>query len=133
MAKREGVADEVAEDPNFAPEARLLKHSEFFARLRSQRHEFAAVFGQDAAKPFDEIWKARLAVNHAVDSMVRTSKELRNSRVPEYKALWDEYYYTAFRHPDPTKDSLSQQIAEQVKAMESTCRPAIEAIEPRSS
>ena len=70
MTKRDGVPDHLAEDPNYVPEARLLSHSEFFAKLRSQKHEFAAVFGKDAAKPFDEIWRARLDINHAVDAMV---------------------------------------------------------------
>jgi hypothetical protein len=133
MVKREGIPDEFAENPNFAPEARLLKHLEFFAKLRVQRHEFAAVFGKDAARPFDEMLKARIEINHAVDSMVRTSKELRDSTVPGHRTLWDEYYYTAFRHFDPSRDLLSQRIAEQVKAMESTCRPAIEAAEPKPS
>jgi hypothetical protein len=55
---------------------------------------FAAVFRKEAAKPFDEIWRARLDINHAVDAMVRTDTELKNSRDPEDKKLWKEHYYT---------------------------------------
>jgi len=32
MMKSDGVPDHLAEDANFAPEARSLKHSEFFAK-----------------------------------------------------------------------------------------------------
>jgi hypothetical protein len=131
MMKREGVPDDFAEDANFAPEARLLTHSEFFAKLRSQKHEFAAVFGKEAAKPFDEIWKARLEINHAVDAMVRTAKDLKNSQDPENKKIWKEYYYTAFRPSRTTEDKLGSKIATQVEALEACCRPAIDAREQR--
>lgn len=118
MMKREGVADHVAEDANFAPEARLLKHSKFFAKLRSQKHEFAAVFGKKAAKPFEGMRKARIDVNHAVDSMVRLHKELKNSWNPEDKKLWNEFYRTAFSSRDSKQDPLSARIRKQVEAME---------------
>jgi hypothetical protein len=106
-----------------------LKHSEFFAKLRSQKHEFAAVFGKEAAKPFDEIWRARLDINHAVDAMVRTDTELKNSRDPEDKKLWKEHYYTAFSSPREAEDHLTAKITKQVEALEACCRPAIEASE----
>src|SRR5258707_547875 len=40
MSKRPGVPDEIAANPNFAPEARLLEHQEFLSRFRVQKHEF---------------------------------------------------------------------------------------------
>ena len=55
MAPKAGVPDHVATDANYAPEARLLDHQDFFAKFRTARHEFAAVFGKKAAEPFDEL------------------------------------------------------------------------------
>jgi hypothetical protein len=103
----------------------LLKHSEFFAKLRSQKREFAAVFRKEAAKPFDEIWRARLDINHAVDAMVRTDTELKIRE--EDKKLWKEHYYTAFSSPREAEDHLTAKITKQVEALEACCRPATEA------
>ncbi len=108
-----------------------MKHTEFFAKLRSQKHEFAAVFGKEAAKPFDEIWRARLDINHAVDAMVRTSKDLKDSRDPEHKKLWKELYYTAFSSSQAAEDKLTGKIAAEVAELEACCRPAIEARETK--
>jgi hypothetical protein len=125
MAKRDGIPDEIAEDANYAPEARLLKENEFFARFRAAKHEFAALFGRDAAVPFDDLWRVRIDINHAVDFMLR-NKEL--GRAPfgsdDYK-LWREQYSIAFRDPREGKDEISPRISAQIAAMEKTCRSVI--------
>jgi len=125
-AKREGIADEVASDANFVPERRLMEHQEFFGRFRSLKHEFAAVFGKEAAQPFDDLWRIRIDINHAVDSML-TNKEMGKSRAPDDIKEWRDWYYTAFRNPDEDKDAVAKRINAQVVAMEAACRPAIEA------
>jgi hypothetical protein len=58
MGPKEGVPDEIASDSHFAPK-RLMDHEEFLSRLRVRKYEFAAVFGKDAAAPFDEIQKVQ--------------------------------------------------------------------------
>ena len=83
------------------------------------------MFGRDAAKPFDELWKLRLDVNHAVHAML-TSAELGKSRDPEEIKVWREWYRTAFRDPVEAKDGMLKAIAVQVDAIEKTCRAAIE-------
>src|SRR5262249_55482261 len=82
MARLEGVPDEIAQQSNFVPERRLSEHQEFFGRFRSLKHAFAAVFGKDASKLFDELWRIRIDINHAVDSMLR-NKEMGQSRATE--------------------------------------------------
>jgi hypothetical protein len=112
-------------DANYAPEARLLKENEFFARFRAAKHEFAALFGRDAAMPFDDLWRVRIDINHAVDFMLR-NKELGRARFgsDDYK-LWREQYSTAFRDPGEGKDKISPHISAHVAAMEKTCRSVI--------
>lgn len=126
MGKKPGIPDEIAEDANFAPEFRLFEHNEFFSRFRAQKHEFAAIFGREAAKPFDEMWRVRIDINHAVHSML-TSKDLRRSNNPDDKQLWNEFYRTAFRHHDEKQDAIIKRIRTQIEVMESVCRPAIDA------
>ncbi|HEY7247636.1 MAG TPA: hypothetical protein VH678_27510 [Xanthobacteraceae bacterium] len=126
VAKQEGVPDEIAENSSYVPERRLLEHQEFFARFRSLKHEFAAVFGKNAAKPFDELWRIRIDINHAVDNMLR-NKELGKSRDPEDINLWREWYRVAFRDPIEANDELLKRVNAQVTAVEEICRPAIEA------
>jgi hypothetical protein len=103
-----------------------LEHQEFFGRFRSLKHEFAAVFGKEAAKPFDELWRIRIDVNHAVDSMLR-NKSMGKSHDPDDIKQWREWYRIAFRDPVEAKDEVVKQITAQVAAVEGTCRPAIEA------
>ena len=125
MTSMEGVPDEIAQDANFAPERRLLRDQEFFARFRSAGHEFAAVFGKEAAKPFDELWRVRLDINHAVDFMLRNKELRKQPRDTEDHKLWEEMYYTAFRHHQPKQDKVGAQITAQVRGLEATCRPVI--------
>jgi hypothetical protein len=125
-AKREGVRDELAQETSYVPERRLSEHQEFFGRFRSLKHGFAAVFGKDAAKFFDELWLVRININHAVESML-TNKEFGQSRDPEDIKQWREWYYTAFRNHDEAKDAVGKRIAAQVAMAETICRPAIEA------
>lgn len=125
MTTREGVPNEVATNGNYAPEARLLKHEGFFARFRAKKFAFAAIFGRDAAKPLEELWRVRLDINWAVSGMLQ-NKELQFGNAEE-SALWSKWYYTAFRSADPENDALGERILVQVAAIETTCRPAIEA------
>jgi hypothetical protein len=125
MAKKEGVPDEIATDPNFAPEARLLEHQEFFARFRAQKYAFAAVFGLEAAKPLDELWHCRLEINWAVDSLLR-SKEMP-TRSEEYREFLKGLREIAFSARTSEGDALGKRISEHVSNIEETCRPAIEA------
>jgi len=131
-AKKEGLPDEVATDPNYAPEARLLEHQEFFGRFRTQKFAFAAVFGRDAAQALDGLWQCRLEINRAVDNLLR-NKEMsprnRDMRTidAEDRAAWEEWYYTAFRPMRGNDALVGKRISEYVSAIEATCRPAIEA------
>jgi hypothetical protein len=125
MAKKEGIPDVIATDANFAPEARLLEHQDFFGRFRSQKYSFAAVFGREAAKPLDELWRCRMEINWAVDDLLR-NKEMSKGDKGD-RAFWKEKRAIAFRPLKSEDDALGKSIAEQVSKIEEICRPAIEA------
>lgn len=124
-AKKEGIPDEIATNSNYVPEARLIVHQGSFARFRSQKYAFAAVFGREAAKPLDELWLIRVKINSAVGDLLR-NKEMSNSTEKEDRALWKDWRDTAFR-PIRETDAIGKLISEHVSAIEDTCRPAIEA------
>jgi hypothetical protein len=128
MAKKEGLPDEIATDPNYAPEARLIVYQDFFGRFRSQKYAFAAVFGRDAAKPIDELWHIRMEINWAVDDLLR-NKEMSRTTDAEDRAIWEEWRNIVSRPAKSENDALGKRISEQVSAIEDTCRPAIEARE----
>ena len=65
-AKRDCLPDEIATNPNYIPEARLLGCQEFFGRFRAQKFVFVAEFGTEAAEPFDELWRIRKEIRWAV-------------------------------------------------------------------
>lgn len=122
-SQKEGIPDAIATDANYAPEARLLAHQDFFGRYRSQRYSFAAMFGREAAKPLEELWRIRLEINDAVACLLR-NKEMRSGD-QEDVAIWREWRAIAFRRAE--SDTVSQRISECVSAIEATCRPAVEA------
>lgn len=123
--KQEGIPDDVAQNSNFVPERRLLKHQDFFAHFRALKHEFAAVFGREAAKPFDDLWRVRIDVNHATHEMLR-NPEMGKSRDQDDIQLWREWYRTAFRDPNEERDEINKRITASVGTVEEVCRAAIE-------
>lgn len=126
MGKIEGLDDEIASNSSYAPERRLREHQEFFARLRSRKYEFAASFGKTAAATFDEIWRIRVDISWAVNSMI-THEEIRNSRLPDDVALWRSWHKVAFRDSDEAKDPVAPKLNKIMADVEAICRPAIEA------
>jgi hypothetical protein len=124
MTKKEGVPDNIATDPNFAPEARLLEHQEFFGRFRAQRFAFAALFGRDAGKLLDDLWRCRLEINWAVDFLLR-NKDMQNAD-HDYASLYRKHKNTAFLYSS-ADDNFGQRISECIEKIEDSCRPAIEA------
>jgi len=86
-----------------------LAHQEFFGRFRSMKHEFTAVFGKEAAKSFEALWRIRIDVNHAVDSMLR-HPDMSDSRDQENRKLWESWYRTAFRNPIKEQDEIEKRV-----------------------
>ena len=119
-----GVEEAVA--GSYAPEQRLLKHQEFFARFRARKYEFATYFGKAGAALFDDMWKIRLEINWAVMDMLN-HKEVRNSRRPDDVELWQSWHRVAFADPREGKDPIAPRLAKIISGIEEICRPAIEA------
>ena len=124
MTPIEGIPDNIASSSTYAPERILAEYQSFFGRFRSRKHEFAAVFGKNAAEPFDQMWSIRLDINHAVDGML-CHKELQKARDPDNRELWLSWYNVAFRNVDESTDPLIPRLQKAVASIEAICRPAM--------
>jgi len=123
LGPKEGVPDEVAADECFAPVRRLMEYEEFFGRFRVRRHEFAAVFGKDAAAPFDVVRQVNTDIHWATDCLLR-HKEVRTSRQLSQVEQYREWRDIIFL--DETNDKIAHRLSNAVSAIEATCRPAIQ-------
>ena len=124
LGPKEGVSDEVASDRCFATARRLMEYEEYFGRFRARRHEFAAIFGKDAAAPFDVVRKVNTDIHWATDCLLR-HKEVITSHEPseleQYKE-WSNIIWSS-----EANDEITGRLSSAVSQIETTCRPAIEA------
>ena len=111
---------------SYAPEQRLLKHQEFFAKFRSRKFEVAAYFGKAAAALFEDMWRIRLEINWAVGDMMRDWEVQRSDR-PEDLELWLSWRRVVFADPREGKNPIAPRLSKIVVDVEAFCRPAIEA------
>jgi len=128
-------------DPNERPEhkealdqayvliERYNRHSEVFARIHALRYRFMALFGSEAARPFDEL-------NRIVNELILSAhRKARLATVPDWslrseaavekhtnQLLEVERIYYSGGEDDP----IAPRVAKLVESMEGTCRAIIE-------
>nr|WP_137831842.1 hypothetical protein [Methylobacterium sp. L1A1] len=124
MVREEGVLDEVARSVAYAPRRRLRASFDKIVDLRTKRHRFAAVFGQEATKPWDDIE----AVLREIDGACDTLLDLRGEHVPRSDpsaAFYAEQRRILGRGgPD---DPIAPRVAQAVADVEAICRPMVRA------
>lgn len=108
------------------PGKRLSANGEFLSQMRVRKHAFAALFGKQAASPFDEAHKL-VELIEATHATMSTFLQVRSSEDPNKRALFQEWEDIIFFRPDETTDAVAQRIRRAVDAIEQTCRPEIEA------
>ena len=69
MVPQDGQNAEYAKENVTAPARRLLRDKKIFADLRARRYEFIAIFGRDAAQPFDTFFDVRNDIIYAADEL----------------------------------------------------------------
>lgn len=124
MVREEGVPDEVVTNSAYAPRRRLRESFDKILDLRTKRHRFAAVFGQEATAPWDEIE----AVLREIDAACEALLDLRGERVPRSDpnaAFYIEQRRIIGRGGDD--DPIAPRVVRAVRDVEATCRPIIRA------
>jgi len=114
----------------YVPIERLSRNAEFWGRFEAARYPFMAVFGEEAAAPFQTMRKAKNHVSISAGMLLRTYGRVNEER-PErqqQREKWERDIGWGFTDVD----ELALQIDDAVSAIESVCRPAITGSAKRS-
>lgn len=113
--------DEPEKSEIIAPVDRLAKESQVFSELRASRYRFMAYFGEEAARPFDEIRAIHSEIVDSARNLIRT-----HGREPAGRELERDQWEAAIGWGEAEGDALRKRLELAVKAIEQTCRPLIE-------
>jgi len=106
----------------YVPMERLSRQAEFWGRFEAGRYPFMAVFGEEAAKPFNTVRQIGNRVSISARMLMQTygrAKEERKQQQQQRK--WEGDIWAG----SSEKDALASQIDNAVSTMEKTCEPAI--------
>jgi hypothetical protein len=110
----------------FRTAERLLNKSEFFAQLAARRKRFLALFGQEAANPYDEIFRIRGEILIAVRMLITTHQQRELGSRPQNRETWETTMGWVHTAHDPIEVRLNQLIV----GIEEICRPVIQEVAP---
>jgi hypothetical protein len=111
-----------------APIERLNQASQVFSALQASRYRFMAYFGEEAAKPFEELRKVHNEVMEAAAQLIRGQDKARSADNDADRQQWRN---TIGWGPHE-QDRLAERLEHAVRAIERICRPLIEEPKPRS-
>jgi hypothetical protein len=103
---------------------RLDKKTEFFAQLLARRYRFIAIFGPEAAKPYDDFWRVRGEIIVAVQMLLQTHRQRELGSLPQDRKTWETTMGWVHTAQDPIEVRLNQIIED----IEKTCRPVIQEV-----
>ncbi|MCJ2086247.1 hypothetical protein MKK88_09595 [Methylobacterium sp. E-005] len=124
MVKEEGVPDEVVGNSAYGPVRRLRQSFDHIRDLRTKRHRFAALFGREATKPWDEIEGVLNEINAASETILMLRGEHIPATDPQAKFYREQRRILARQRED---DPITPRVDAAVKGIEAVCRPIIRA------
>jgi hypothetical protein len=105
-----------------APVERLARESQLFSELQASRYRFMAYFGEEAAKPFDELRKMHKEVLDAADSLARADQPGDGASHAD-RAAWSA---VIGRGAASQGDELAARLDRTIREIERICRPLID-------
>lgn len=129
MVVEEGVAEDVTRNDGYAVRRRMRQYSDLFSRLEATRFTFGALFGPAATLPYDRLVKVHNRVFHAAGDLLRyRGQENIGNLVTHLPAMRRVAFATADIGPDDKllPDAVAVELDDIIKAIEITCRPALE-------
>jgi hypothetical protein len=109
-----------------APVQRLAAESQVFAELQASRYRFMAYFGEEAARPFEEIRAVHAEILDAASQLVRVANQADPAEASGDREQWAK----SVGWGNLDTDALAQRLDRAIKAIEKVCRPLID--EPRA-
>lgn len=105
-----------------APVERLAAESQLFSELQASRYRFMAYFGQEAARPFEEIRAIHTEIIDAASRLSRSPDDKTSASQAADHKRWGE----SLGWGDLDADALGQRLDRAIRAIERICRPLIE-------
>jgi hypothetical protein len=105
----------------FAPVERLAQESQIFSDLQASRYRFMAYFGEEAARPFDEIRALQAEVVSAADMLIRAQGKPETLETQAARDAWE----SAIGWGAAEQDRVSQRLTQAMNDIEAVCRPLI--------
>jgi hypothetical protein len=106
----------------FTPVDRLTKESQVFSELQASRYRFMAYFGEEAARPFEEIRAIHSEVIDSAHNLIRTYGHESTGSEDARRYQWQ----ASIGWSEGDGDTLRKRLDLAVKTIEQTCRPLIE-------
>ena len=100
----------------FIPIERMQAQKELFSRLDAARFRFMALFGVEAAKPFETIGKVRSDIQFAAHMLIETADQDQDDTTKDNRA-------TIWWRSD--EDEVTKAIDDAVVQVEAICRPIL--------
>lgn len=111
-----------------APVERLNQASQVFSALQASRYRFMAYFGEEAAKPFEELRKVHSEVMEAAGQLIRGQDTAPSAGNDADRRQWGD----TIGWGSHEQDRPAERLEHAVRDIERTCRPLIEEPQPRS-
>lgn len=127
-------AQKAARDRAYVVYERFEKRQEIFNKLNSKRYQFAARFGADKTKPFDDLVVVISKVLTYADLFPETRIRAERRGIPEDERIAKtmEAESMISGTGDPTTDEIAADVVQVVGCVETICRPIIMEGEHRS-
>jgi hypothetical protein len=109
-----------------APVERLTQASQVFSDLQASRYRFMAYFGEEAARPFEDLKALHNNVVEAASQLIRSQGKALGAADQA-----DHHQWRATIGWGPqAQDELARRLDRAVREIERTCRPLIEEPKP---
>ena len=101
-----------------SPIERLTQESALFSDLQASRYRFMAYFGEEAARPFEQIGAIHGEVMSSARSLIHDPAEIADDADPN---RWED----AIGWGGDDDDALARRLSDTIAAVERICRPLI--------
>ena len=100
---------------------RLINREAFFAQLQARRQRSIALFGEDALKPYDDLYTLRRTIIHAAQMLIETYQHDGGATLSA-RSEWEAIISQGKSSPDVIASALTGIV----QAIEHICRPVIQ-------
>lgn len=109
-------------DTFYVPLKRLTDLAEFFSKMRARRYRVIATFGQDAAGPYEEIWKIHTSISVSAQALMRLDPLRNDDRAVIPQERLEAVVWEGYADGD---DEIVAKLDELLKSVEARFRPEI--------